>query len=494
MVKLSETQRQIKKQLDEKYTLSPGYVNVADAVVHTTDPFGAMTLSCYVGFCPADPGGMGAWADSENVSSVLHDNGSTVVNVEPWYTVAGKIAGDDRFVLVCPREGVFWAHGTRMVTRQLFVDSSTSACWLLTCEYSCFAKTIDAIAGVSVPQIVEGQVAFLNGANGEWTNKDDVRRAKQKRQAKKPRRAAPRRPGAGMALSHCAQKYARAIADPFNPASVGACVPVYPAPPSYKVTSHQRVFTVTVGTMGIGCFRFNPCPYNNRHCFAGTTSAFDGTALEDYAIGAEWVAAGYNTLPFSTSDSVQARVVSASARVTYTGTALDLSGMFVSMVDPDHEPLSNGLNLTSASSLPYARVENTKRRMTNLSPVFGIKPHETDYISTQFPLSTYSGTDAVAGINAAPCAFLVSGVPGTTFNVELILHVEYVGRPAVAGLTKSHTDSRGFEMVQQAGSQLASYLASSASAAWPTMRRLLIEAGRDVLSTQLGVRVPRLEL
>lgn len=295
-------------------------------------------------------------------------------------------------------------------------------------------------------------------------------------------------------MSHCAQKYARAIADPFNPASVGSCVPVYPAPPSYKVTAHQRVFTVTVGSMGIGCFRFNPCPFNNRISCAGTTSVFDGTTLEDYASNSEWVAEGFTTLPFGTGSGVQARVVSASARVTYTGTALDLSGMFVSMVDPDHTALPNTLNLTAASSLPYARVENTKRRMTNLSPVFGIKPHETDYTLAYYPLSGYTGTDGVAALNEAPCAFLVSGVPGTTFNVELIVHVEYIGRPAVAGLTKSHTDSRGFEMVQQAGAQLASYLASSANAAWPTMRRLLIEAGRDVLSSQLGVRVPRLEL
>lgn len=493
MVRFSETQRQIKEQLDGKYILSPGWINVGDSVVYTTDPFGALTKSCYVGFYPSDPGAVGAWDNSENVSSVLYDNNSTTLKVDPWYTVAGRIAGGDRFVIMSPREGVFWAHGAHMVTRQLFLSGTV---WVLTTEYANFVRLIDAIAGVSAPADVPGGVAFLNGANGEWTNKDDVRRGqkkKQKRMANQPRRARPKRQRGTVALSHCAQKYARAIADPFNPVSVGACVPVYPAPPSYKVTAHQRVLTVTVGSGGVGAFRFNPSPFNNFSSAAVTTASFDGTTLEAYAANAKWATVGFSTLPFSTSDAVQARVVSASAKVTYTGTALDLSGMFVSAVDPDHEPLAV-LNLTALSTLPYARVENTKRRMNNLSPMFGIKPHETDYTTVRTPLSTYAGTDTVAALNAAPCGFLVSGVPGTTFNVELIIHVEYVGRPAVTGLSKSHTDSRGFEMVQQAGGQLASYLASSAQAAWPTMRRLLVEAGRDVLSSQLGVRLPMIEL
>lgn len=494
MVRLTETQRQIKEQLDAKYTLSAGWFNVDESVVHTTDPFGALTRSCYVGFYPGETGAVGSWGSSSRVTALRYNDGTTEVSTASWSGVAQLIGATDYWVLVAPREGVFWAHGTTMITRQMYRTDKT---WFLTTEYCNFVKMIDAIAGLSVPEAVEGEVAFLNGANGEWTNKDDVRKGrKQKRQARsQPRRARPKRPRGTIALSHCAQRYARAIADPFNPACVGACVPVYPAPPSYKVTAHQRILTVTVGSGGVGAFKFNPSPWNNVACAAATTASFDGTTLEDVVQNAEWVTTPFSTLPFSNQTAgVQARVVSASAKVTYTGTALDLSGMFVSAVDPDHEKLANTLDLTSMSTLPYARVENTKRRMNNLSPMFGIKPHETDYLTAMYPLSTYTGSTWLDGLNQAPCGFLVSGVPGTTFNVELIIHVEYVGRPAVTGLTKSHTDSRGFEMVQQAGAQLASHLASTAQAAWPTMRRLLVEAGRDILSTQLGVRLPAIEL
>lgn len=493
MVRFTETQRQIKEQLDAKYTLSPGWINMDDSVVHTTDPFGALTRTCYVGFYPGETGAVGSWSSPDNVSSLFYSNGNMIVSVDPWYTAAGRVYADDHWLLVAPREGVFWSHGTDMIARQMYRNNRT---WLFTTEYCNFVRIIDAISGVSVPETVDGEVAFLNGANGEWTNKDDVRKGqKQKRQARQPRRARPKRQRGTIALSHCAQKYARAIADPFNPACVGACVPVYPAPPSYKVTAHQRILTVTVGSAGVGAFKFNPSPWNNVRCAAATTASFDGSTLEDVVQNAEWVTTPFSTLPFSNQvGGVQARVVSASAKVTYTGTALDLSGMFVSAVDPDHEKLDNTLDLTAMSTLPYARVENTKRRMNNLSPMFGIKPHETDYLTLMYPLSTYTGGTWLDGLNRAPCGFLVSGVPGTTFNVELIIHVEYVGRPAVTGLTKSHTDSRGFEMVQQAGAQLASHLASTAQAAWPTMRRLLVEAGRDVLSSQLGVRLPRIEL
>lgn len=341
------------------------------------------------------------------------------------------------------------------------------------------------------------QVAFLNGANGEHTNKDDVRRRQNNKprnaqQNRRPRRARKRRQrntaGAGITLSHCAAKYARAIADPFNPSVVGACVPVYPSPPSYKVTSHVRAFTVTVGTAGVGGAWFNPCVFSNGYTAIGTSATFAGTDISLPAAdpGAAWSKVSFSTLPFAaTATGIEARLISMAARVTYTGTALDLSGMFVSFCEPDHNPVT-ATSLDSLAVLPYAKVENTKRRMGNLTPIFGVKPTETTYNSRPWPLGNYTGsTGWDAFYQGGFAGFVVTGVPGTTFNVELIEHVEYIGRSAAAGLSVSHTDSRGFEMVQQAGSQLASYLATSARAAWPTMRSLLVEAARDVATAAM---------
>lgn len=487
MVKFTQTQMQIKSHMQDNYYVEPLHRRHGTAVVYETT-YGPTWNICYLGFIPPDPGAV-PQRIPDQVTLLTVENPEFVDTTISL--VMNRITKGDSVAVVCPTEGVFWACGVRAIDRIARPADTQAPTHVITCDYPRFEPMINAVISLDLSSAA---IAFLSGSHGEWTMADDVRgTGKQKRKAKRPRRVAPKRPR-GIALSHCAQKYARAIADPFNPSCVGACVPVYPAPPSYKVTAHQRITTVTIGSAGIGAFRFNPSPFSNRLCVAATTASFDGTTLEDFAAGAEWVSSGFSTLPFQSSDGVQARVVSACAKVTYTGTALDLSGMFVSAVDPDHETLSNGSNLTNMSTLPYARVENTKRRMNNLSPLFGIKPHETDYTTNQYPLSTYQGTDPTAGINAAPCGFLVSGVPGTTFNVETIIHVEYVGRPAVSGLTKSHTDSRGFEMVQQAGAQLASYLASSAQSAWPTMRRLLAEAGRELLSSQFGVRVPMIEL
>lgn len=493
MVKFTQTQIQIKSYFADSYFVNPHHRRLKDAVIYETG-LGPNWGQSFLGFFPPDPGCVPQRVPGQ--VSFLSVEPPMLVDVA-LNDLAPKIFSGDCVSVICPAEGVFWAVGERALDRVARSSAGfTSRTTSVTCDYAQFETVIQMVVAKG-PVSGAGEIAFLSGSHGEWTMADDVRRAgnkKQKRRANQPRRARPRRPRGAIALSHCAQKYARAIADPFNPASVGACVPVYPAPPSYKVTSHQRVLTVTIGSAGVGAFRFNPCPFNNMASAAVTTAAFDGVTIEDYVTNAEWSRVAFSTLPFSSADPVQCRVVSASAKVTYTGTALDLSGMFVSAVDPDHEAIRNTLNLTDLSTLPYARVENTKRRMNNLSPMFGIKPHETDYTSTRYPLSTYTGTDIDAGLNAAPCCFLVSGVPGTTFNVELIIHVEYVGRPAVTGLTKSHTDSRGFEMVQQAGAQLASHLASTAQAAWPTMRRLLAEAGRDLLASQLGVRLPMIEL
>lgn len=366
---------------------------------------------------------------------------------------------------------------------------------------------------IDAAQAAQTDTAFLNGTHGEWTNTDDVRRARASRRRNRqqvvvrqvvagarrrarPRRRARARQGGGVALSNCAAKYARAIADPFSPNAIGACVPIYPSPPSYKVTSHSRAFTVTVGTSGVGGAWFMPTCYANTACALATTGSFSDTsiALPSTDPGSSVWARGYfGTLPFANGDNVEARIISMAARVTYTGTALDLSGMFVSFVEPDHHPIGIDPTIENLSTLPYAKVENTKRRMTNLTPIFGVKPSETQLLQDKYPLSGSDpgAVDYDSFKDNGYAGFVVSGVPGTTFNVEMITHVEYVGRQAAAGLTMSHSDSRGFEMIQQAGAQLATFMASTAQGAWPTMRRLLAEAGRDLAATAVRQVLPQ---
>jgi hypothetical protein len=44
----------------------------------------------------------------------------------------------------------------------------------------------------------------------------------------------------------------------------------------------------------------------------------------------------------------------------------------------------------------------------------------------------------------------ITGVPGNTFQVETVMHIEYVGALAQAFVTPSHRDPAGLAIVQQA--------------------------------------------
>jgi len=48
------------------------------------------------------------------------------------------------------------------------------------------------------------------------------------------------------------------------------------------------------------------------------------------------------------------------------------------------------------------------------------------------------------------CVFTAVGQPGNSYFVEVVIHSEYVGNLAQAGVTETETDVQGGKMVQQA--------------------------------------------
>lgn len=359
-------------------------------------------------------------------------------------------------------------------------------------------------------------MAFLNGNNGEWTNSDDVKKvgarkarvqirvikkgARKRTAARKPRATIPR----GPALSHCALKYARAIAAPFSPDAFGSCVPVFPSPDSQKVHSLRRAFVFNVGTGGIGGIFIAPCASSQGYNVVGTTPTYAGTTLQLPATLDATVSAGAaSTLPFGNADfgtgeaGVRARIVSTGVRIKYVGTQLNMGGSIAGFFDPNHTPVGNNIyDMGDVTNLPYASFESVDRRMNFAIQTAAVSAHDVQFQDRGYCYTPNATLDYSGFKSAAIGAVVVTGEPGNAFELEMITHVEYIGAPASSALTKTHTDARGFEMVQQASGQLASETANNRQSTWSVMTRLLGQAARDLAPhvVRAGVQVARSRL
>jgi hypothetical protein len=425
------------------------------------------------------------------------------------YAVASSAATENAILDVCcPVYGLGLYADFRTPT------SAPIRQWYALADAHAFNYLVREVSSLPPPAGVAG-VAFLNGANGEATNKDDVRKGARGRQRKaaprRQRRAAPRRKTgkrgrqrgarAALGLSPCALKYARAIADPFHPDAVGACVPVFPSPDSQKVHSVQRSVTMVVGAGGVGGCFFSPSTASDSYNVAVTTAQYSATYLQmpttevvgDFGLASAsslpW-ASGY--LQAAAETGVQARLVSFGVKVTYTGTQVDMGGTIAGFFEPNHYPVAQegdatpsaiAWNMSEITARPYAAYESVDRRMNFCLSTAAVSPSETDFDQEVYPFCQryVTSQSAYAGIQGNAIGLvMVVGKPGVTFNVEIVTHVEYTGAPANASLSRTHTDARGFEMVQQASGQLASATANNRRSGWAAMTGLLAEAAREL--------------
>lgn len=373
-------------------------------------------------------------------------------------------------------------------------------------QFAAFMDWLSTFATYIPSGASPASIAFLNGINGEWTNTDDV---KGKAKAGKMRKARvqvrvlkrttpkPRAPRAGVALSHCATKYARAIAAPFSPDAFGACVPVFPSPDSQKLHSLRRAFNFSVGSSGVGGIFIAPCASNQQYNVVGTTSTYTGNTLAlPAALDATVIAGQASTLPYGNADfgagelGVRARIVSVGIRIKYVGTQLNMGGSIAGFFDPNHTTIGNNTyDLGDITNLPYASYESVDRRMNFALQTAAVSAHDVQFQDRGYCYSPSASVDYAGFKTAAIGAVIVTGEPGNVFELEMITHVEYIGAPASAALTKTHTDARGFEMVQQASGQLASETANNRQSTWAVMTRLLGQAARDLAPHVIGAGV-----
>lgn len=343
----------------------------------------------------------------------------------------------------------------------------------------------------------------LNGACGSATNTDDVkgktsRRNKVKGSASRRGKSKNTASGRGrttFGLSECASKYALAIADPFNPRAIGACVPTHPSVPSQKLVARTRAIEIVVGTGGVGGAFISPCVANDDYIVAASTSSYSSSTwrvVDGWAALGSYSITEMSSLPYAHDDvnsvnaftGVRSRLVSCGVRVEYVGTMLNMGGQICGFFDPDHNPVAEVAassypqwDVATITQRPYAELEAVRSNMNFEISTFAANPEDTTYQMGSYPYATaYSSSLATTACGV----IVVTGEPGNRFRMELVEHIEYIGTPASSGLSPSHADSKGFEIVSQAAGQLALRTASTSARPAVEMPKLIKEAVKSL--------------
>lgn len=277
---------------------------------------------------------------------------------------------------------------------------------------------------------------------------------------KKPRKATASRPSANY------HPVIDSFAHPHD-AAPGQYIPSMPPLSTQKFTCHQA-FEMTVGTAGFGFVGFRPQFCNDRDSLVYSTATFAGSTLASGITNALVVGVGgipISSFPYSWAtiasnngslgaDSLyRPRIVSFGANITYTGKALDRSGSIYSLVSTTGEDVSNrtlSQIIANPASMRYSvndmeqayvTLHGTLREHYNLQnpEVTGTAcfPDSANLPNRLYYDYTGSGTSA-----SVPCVgvLIVNGVPGTTFNVDIIAHFEVGGEGPGCLLTPCYCD------------------------------------------------------
>lgn len=297
-------------------------------------------------------------------------------------------------------------------------------------------------------------------------------------------------------LSHCALKYATAISDPWSPEAEGACIPRHPSRPSLKVKGFGR-FKMTIGSGGVGFAYLVPNTSNDTPCIVYSNAAYTGTnanvgviaqgasATVGVSVGSlSGLPFGYTKfLPTATAPpAISGRVVASALSWQYTGTVSNMGGVSYALVHPEH---GNTNNIGTDSIGTYAETQvmrvDAKRHWLAVSgqddhefsyPEINMQQTVEPYCQLLCPLSngqTFSSNASDVNLGGAPAAIWIQGTSGNTFEVVVVMHIEYVGSGAQYGLTPTHSDSNGFEIVQTAAARIPALAQQKPTASRPSL-------------------------
>lgn len=293
-----------------------------------------------------------------------------------------------------------------------------------------------------------------------------ARRKPQKR--RKPMQRSSRQ---AVQVHPCTVQFAHALSDPFSMAALGACLPIEPVRTSQKVFK-RTLINATIGTNGVCVCYVSPTFVNDRafawystSTYAATDGAFSvgapGTTNVSTTTG---ISVAYlSNLPYSSfffdvNKQASARIVAIGVKGYYTGTALNMAGLWHGFVQPDGGDVSMNA-LSALSSLPGYKTQPMSRKPTRLScgPLDfegyeWSRPGSLGLVSTGYASQTrtYPWTDTPLGVEnslaftgengVCPIVLAVTGgVAGQNVTFEICAHIEYTGA-GITSQTISHTD------------------------------------------------------
>jgi len=268
-------------------------------------------------------------------------------------------------------------------------------------------------------------------------------------------------------------KFMAALIDPWSDIALGASIPARTAGPSYKVKTTAR-FIVTAGaasgTNGYGSIVFAPSLASDR-AFAvySSTSAFAGDSLTVADSGATMSSAFMNLPATATqlynqaqAGSMSGRIVSFGYRITYTGTESNKGGVYY-MVSFASRASVAGMTATTLGAFPQCNVRAIDRnRLSDVT--YPLSEIESAYSNAEqtiegrvyYPFSNGDSFTITSGSEAIPgtLGILINSTVGNTFEVECVQLSEYIGRGAQQFATQSYSDSKSFEDLVTAMSEL----------------------------------------
>jgi len=219
------------------------------------------------------------------------------------------------------------------------------------------------------------------------------------------------------------------VGNPFRSSGVG--LPVFPSPPSQKLTTWCKT-TFVVGTGGFGfaaAFPYLDNTASNAN-FYYSTSGYIGNSISanQSTAGVSYLNASGSNNPyaistFSSNTTLQQRLVCAGIRLRYSGTANNASGSMIAFVHPEHNDCGS---FTKASILAFEGCDFTPVTRKWVSAVW-VPVHRTELEYTNTPYTPSQLAQGTASTGIPIIVMVPDGTAGNTYDVEFFCHYEVIG-------------------------------------------------------------------
>lgn len=264
-------------------------------------------------------------------------------------------------------------------------------------------------------------------------------------------------------VTPCLKKWFTCLTEPFSANSSGACIPAGANVPSARNFGYAR-FDALVGAGGFGFVAISPTACNDGTAFFLTNGAYGLNQVQicsstnNLTPGVE----GYSMLnnrfrsttfyqPSAANPGASQRIVGGGVRCMYTGTNLNLSGLYYCYTTPTHQSVieinNSGATTGSLGGMQECIIKPVTRSPQEF-PLYPVKESELDYpgvnsatFETLYPWAagvvmnagfTYTNANGVQ-CGTPTTLIMFSGEAGESFHFEIGIHFETIG-PATEGM------------------------------------------------------------